>query len=149
LHEHFHGPKRKSKVLFTAHRKESIQQHSLVTENKILSLPNISLVLFQKYDIAIGDITISSNRTSYVDFTLPYTESGVAMVVPLRNSINKKPSILLQPLKRDLWFSSSLLVIYTGVVVWLLEFLGSKTNARRPTAGKLGITAFFSLFGDS
>ncbi|PVH64453.1 hypothetical protein PAHAL_2G271500 [Panicum hallii] len=73
-------------------------------------------VYLKKYDIAIGDITISSNRTSYVDFTLPYTESGVAMVVPLRNSSNKKPSILLQPLKRDLWFSSSLLVIYTGVV---------------------------------
>uniref|UniRef100_A0A8R7UK58 Ionotropic glutamate receptor L-glutamate and glycine-binding domain-containing protein n=1 Tax=Triticum urartu TaxID=4572 RepID=A0A8R7UK58_TRIUA len=40
----------------------------------------------QKYDVAIGDITISHNRTSYVDFTLPYTESGVAMVVPAKSS---------------------------------------------------------------
>uniref|UniRef100_A0A0A9H9X1 Uncharacterized protein n=1 Tax=Arundo donax TaxID=35708 RepID=A0A0A9H9X1_ARUDO len=31
----------------------------------------------QIFDAAIGDITIRHNRTSYVDFTLPYTESMV------------------------------------------------------------------------
>jgi ionotropic glutamate receptor len=111
--------------------------------------PNLSLMIFQKYDIAIGDITISSNRSSYVDFTPPYTESAVAMVVPLKNSSNKDTWILLQPLSRDLWIKSSLLVIYIGVVVWLLEFLGNKTKASGSTTGKLGITTFFSLFGDS
>ncbi|TKW33250.1 hypothetical protein SEVIR_2G221200v4 [Setaria viridis] len=105
-------------------------------------------VYLKKYDIAIGDITISSNRTSYVDFTVPYTESGVAMVVPYKNSSNKNTLVLLKPLSSELWIKSSLLVIYTGVVVWLLEFLGNKTKASRTIAGKLGITAFFSLFGD-
>jgi ionotropic glutamate receptor len=35
----------------------------------------------QKYDAVIGDTTIVANRSTYVDFTLPFSESGVLMVV--------------------------------------------------------------------
>nr|POE85277.1 glutamate receptor 2.1 [Quercus suber] len=38
-------------------------------------------IKIQKYDAVVGDTTIVSNRSLYVDFTLPYTESGVSMVV--------------------------------------------------------------------
>nr|AGT16341.1 glutamate receptor [Saccharum hybrid cultivar R570] len=44
-------------------------------------------VYLQRYDIAIGDITIRYNRTMYVDFTIPYTESGVAMIVPVKEKL--------------------------------------------------------------
>ncbi|KAL6655544.1 hypothetical protein ACP70R_006370 [Stipagrostis hirtigluma subsp. patula] len=106
-------------------------------------------VYLKKYDIAIGDITIGLNRTSYVDFTLPYTESGVAMIVPAKSSINKNTWIILEPLSRDLWFNSIIIFLYTGVVVWLLEFLGNKTNVRGLIPSKLGIMIFFSLFGNN
>ncbi|XP_023644304.1 glutamate receptor 1.3 isoform X2 [Capsella rubella] len=33
-----------------------------------------------KYDAAVGDITITSNRSMYVDFTLPFTEMGLGIV---------------------------------------------------------------------
>ncbi|CAD5334320.1 unnamed protein product [Arabidopsis thaliana] len=33
-----------------------------------------------KYDAAVGDITITSNRSTYVDFTLPFTEMGLGIV---------------------------------------------------------------------
>ncbi|KAJ3704819.1 hypothetical protein LUZ61_008524 [Rhynchospora tenuis] len=39
-------------------------------------------VYLGKYDLVIGDITIRYNRTRYADFTIPYTESGIAMIVP-------------------------------------------------------------------
>ncbi|KAH0730268.1 hypothetical protein KY289_001456 [Solanum tuberosum] len=32
-----------------------------------------------------GDTTIVSNRSQFVDFTLPYTESGVTMMVPIKD----------------------------------------------------------------
>ncbi|CAN7003906.1 unnamed protein product, partial [Brassica oleracea var. botrytis] len=35
-----------------------------------------------KYDAAVGDITITFNRSSYVDFTLPFTELGLGIVAP-------------------------------------------------------------------
>ena len=38
----------------------------------------------------VGDTTILANRSLYVDFTLPYTESGVSMVVPTIDKRKKK-----------------------------------------------------------
>ena len=45
----------------------------------------------------------------HVDFTLPYTESGIAMVVPVKESINKNAWIFLKPLTPDMWFGTIML----------------------------------------
>ncbi|KAM3275469.1 hypothetical protein ACQJBY_044065 [Aegilops geniculata] len=74
-------------------------------------------VYLEKYDIVIGDITIRYNRTFYADFTLPYTESGIAMVVPVRDSINKNTWIFLKPLEPGMWFGSIVFFIYTEELV--------------------------------
>jgi hypothetical protein len=34
----------------------------------------------QNYDAVVGDITIVYNRSLYIDYTLPFTESGVSMI---------------------------------------------------------------------
>ncbi|KAL6332020.1 hypothetical protein AAG906_020377 [Vitis piasezkii] len=52
-------------------------------------------VYLQVFDAVVGDVTITSNRSLYVDFTLPYTELGVGMV----------------------WC----FFILTGCIVWLIE----------------------------
>jgi ionotropic glutamate receptor len=36
-------------------------------------------------DAAVGDITIIADRASHVEFTMPYTESGVSMLVLAEN----------------------------------------------------------------
>ncbi|XP_037441455.1 glutamate receptor 2.8-like [Triticum dicoccoides] len=74
-------------------------------------------VYLEKYDIVTGDITIRYNRTFYADFTLPYTESGIAMVVPVRDSINKNTWIFLKPLEPGMWFGSIVFFIYTEELV--------------------------------
>ena len=43
----------------------------------------------QKCDALVGDITILASRSLYVDFTLPYTESGVSMIVPIIDNRSK------------------------------------------------------------
>ncbi|KAF5468331.1 hypothetical protein F2P56_012489 [Juglans regia] len=73
------------------------------------------------FDAAVGDTTIIENRSRYVDFTLPYTESGVSMVVPLRDSRRKNAWVFLKPLSWDLWFTSACFFVFIGFVVWLLE----------------------------
>ncbi|CAH8278856.1 unnamed protein product [Arabidopsis lyrata] len=40
-----------------------------------------------KYDAAVGDITITWNRSTYVDFTLPFTEMGLGIVALKERSI--------------------------------------------------------------
>ncbi|KAG8056829.1 hypothetical protein GUJ93_ZPchr0002g23150 [Zizania palustris] len=104
-------------------------------------------VYLKKYDIAIGDIAIRYNRSLYVNFTLPYTESGVAMAVPVKESTNKDAWIFLKPLTPDMWFATIMLFIYTGFVIWLLELLGNNKNA--PISRQLVTSIYFSMFEES
>ncbi|KAF7096552.1 hypothetical protein CFC21_098481 [Triticum aestivum] len=100
------------------------------------------------YDAAIGDITIRHNRTSYADFTLPYTESGIAMIVPVKDNTNKNTWIFLKPLTGDLWFASIAFLIYTGIVIWLLERRIRNAELTGSFFRQLGIAIYFSFFAD-
>jgi glutamate receptor, ionotropic, plant len=71
--------------------------------------------------MVVGDITILANRTNYVDFTLPYTESGVSMVVPIKQDTSKTMWIFLQPLTTQLWLTSLAFFFFTGIAVWVIE----------------------------
>ncbi|KAJ0253028.1 hypothetical protein HA466_0121280 [Hirschfeldia incana] len=71
----------------------------------------------EKYDAAVGDITITANRSKYVDFTMPFTEMGVGIVAPKESSM----WVFLQPLTRDLWITSAAFFVLTGFIVWLIE----------------------------
>ncbi|XP_020397396.1 LOW QUALITY PROTEIN: glutamate receptor 2.8 [Zea mays] len=100
------------------------------------------------YDVAIGDITIRYNRTSYVDFTLPYTESGVAMIVQVKDDTNKNTWVFLKPLTTDLWLGSIAFFIYTGIVIWLLERRINNAELTGSFFRQLGIAIYFSFFAD-
>ncbi|CBI23993.3 unnamed protein product, partial [Vitis vinifera] len=53
-------------------------------------------VYLQKYDAVVGDTTTVANRSLYVDFTLPYTESGVSMIVRIIDKRSKNAWGLVQ-----------------------------------------------------
>ncbi|KAL3746131.1 hypothetical protein ACJRO7_015135 [Eucalyptus globulus] len=78
-------------------------------------------IKLQKVDAVVGDTTITANRSSYVDFTLPYLESGVAMVVAIKDDERRNMWIFLKPLSWNLWLTICVAFISTGFVVWLLE----------------------------
>ncbi|KAF8657766.1 hypothetical protein HU200_059926 [Digitaria exilis] len=101
------------------------------------------------YDAAIGDITIRYNRTSYADFMLPYTESGIAMIVPVEDCKNKNTWVFTKPLTTDLWFGSIAFFIYTGIVIWLLERRINNAELTGSFLRQLGIAIYFSFFADS
>ncbi|KAL1211975.1 Glutamate receptor 1.4 [Cardamine amara subsp. amara] len=70
-----------------------------------------------KYDAAVGDITITDNRSSYVDFTLPFTDMGLAVVAAKEKSM----WIFFKPLTLSLWLTIATFFILTGAIVWLIE----------------------------
>lgn len=76
-------------------------------------------VYLQKFDAVAGDTTITSNRSLYVDFTIPYTDMGVGMLVP--NVVKENMWIFLEPLSANLWLTSAGFFILTGFVVWVIE----------------------------
>lgn len=75
----------------------------------------------QKYDAVVADTTIVANRTTFVDFTLPYSESGVWMVVKVKGEKTKNIWIFLKPLSWDLWLALGVAFFSTGFIVWILE----------------------------
>ncbi|KAK8993679.1 hypothetical protein V6N11_007904 [Hibiscus sabdariffa] len=72
------------------------------------------------YDTAVGDIMIVTNRTKIVDFTQPYMESGLVVVVPMKEA-KSNPWAFLKPFTREMWFVTAAFFLLVGAVVWILE----------------------------
>lgn len=99
---------------------------------------------FQEYDAAVGDIAILENRSNYVDFTLPYTESGMSIIVPVKDDSRKNAWIFTKPLKTELWITMGASFLYTGIVIWILEHRVN-TEFRGPPRKQVGMIFWFSF----
>jgi len=75
----------------------------------------------QKADVVVGDVTITASRMAAVDFSMPFTDSGWAMVVSVRRETSTSMWIFLQPLTTSLWLASLAFFCFTGFVVWAIE----------------------------
>ncbi|BAS96545.1 Os06g0188700 [Oryza sativa Japonica Group] len=74
-----------------------------------------------KFSAAVGDVTITADRENLVEFTMPYTSSGVSLLVPEENDSKPIQWIFVKPLTRDLWLATIGFFFYTGFVVWMIE----------------------------
>ncbi|XP_027340159.1 glutamate receptor 3.4 isoform X2 [Abrus precatorius] len=77
-------------------------------------------VALNNYDAAVGDITIVPNRTRVLDFTQPFMESGLVVVVPVKE-IKSSPWSFLKPFTTQMWCVTGAFFIFVGTVVWILE----------------------------
>ncbi|XP_077236766.1 glutamate receptor 2.8-like [Tasmannia lanceolata] len=102
-------------------------------------------VYLQKYDAVAGDAIIRANRSQYVDFTLPYSESGIAMVVPSIGDDKKNAWIFLKPLTRDLWLATGFAFTFIGFVVWVLEHRINDDFRGASYSQQVGLVFWFSF----
>ncbi|KAG8372427.1 hypothetical protein BUALT_Bualt12G0065000 [Buddleja alternifolia] len=89
------------------------------TNNSNWSYDDMLRKIPDQFDVVVGDITIWAPRATHVDFSLPYSESGVILVVK-----NKKPFdmwIFVKPLRWDLWLAIIMSCILMGIVLRILE----------------------------
>ncbi|XP_052623586.1 LOW QUALITY PROTEIN: glutamate receptor 1.4 [Lactuca sativa] len=94
-----------------------------------------------EFDAAVGDITITANRSRYVDFTLPFTDLGIGLL-----SRNTDPSmwIFMKPLSSDLWLVSACFFILLGFVIWILEHRSNEEFQGSPSE-QIGTTLWFAF----
>ncbi|KAL5699288.1 hypothetical protein ACHQM5_030216 [Ranunculus cassubicifolius] len=78
-------------------------------------------VVLQKYDAVVGDVTITANRSLSVDFSIPYTTGGVAMLVPLKYDTRTNLLIIFAPFSWNVWLIYVLVCIITVLVIWFFE----------------------------
>nr|XP_043636648.1 glutamate receptor 1.2-like [Erigeron canadensis] len=93
------------------------------------------------FDAAIGDITITANRSNYVDFTVPYTEPGLAIVY---KNADASMWIFMEPLGSDLWFASAGFFVLLGFVIWVLEHRTNEEFQGSPLQ-QIGTTFWFAF----
>ncbi|KAJ8549505.1 hypothetical protein K7X08_033212 [Anisodus acutangulus] len=81
----------------------------------------VQQVINGTYDAIVGDITILAERTKYVEFTQPFAESGLTMVVPVKFDGSKKAWMFLKPFTGNMWIATGGVLVYTMLVVWFME----------------------------
>ncbi|XP_023640875.1 glutamate receptor 3.5 isoform X2 [Capsella rubella] len=80
----------------------------------------ISEVAGNSFDVAVGDVTIITNRTKFVDFTQPFMESGLVVVAPVKGA-KSSPWSFLKPFTIEMWAVTGALFLFVGAVIWILE----------------------------
>lgn len=91
-----------------------------------------------------GDVTITANRSELVDFTFPFTESGVAVVVPTKANESKNAWIFVKPLTTGLWLTAGAFFFFTAFVVWALEHRVNE-EFQGPPLQQVGTIFWFSF----
>lgn len=78
------------------------------------------LLPLQVFDAAVGDITITTDRTRMVDFTQPFIESGLVVVAPVKK-VESNEWAFLRPFTPMMWIVTAIFFLVVGAVVWILE----------------------------
>nr|POE59601.1 glutamate receptor 2.1 [Quercus suber] len=73
------------------------------------------------FDAVVGDVTIVAGRYQYAEFTHPYTESGIVMVVPVISKTSNRAWLFMKPFTMAMWILTGVINFYNGFVIWLLE----------------------------
>ncbi|OMO76352.1 Ionotropic glutamate receptor [Corchorus capsularis] len=94
------------------------------------------------YDAAVGDITILASRTNDVEFTQPYAESGLSMIVPAKS--RSSAWMFLKPFTKEMWLVTAAILIYTMLIVWFLEHQ-SNPEFEGPWNNQIGTALWFTF----
>ncbi|XP_050371260.1 glutamate receptor 2.7-like [Argentina anserina] len=109
-----------------------IQLFNMVVGNLSYSLPHefhefrgnysylIELVHKKIYDAIVGDVTVFDDRVDKVEFTQPYMESGLAMIVP-DISYEEETWMFMKPFTWQMWVVTGAILLYTTFIIWFLE----------------------------
>ncbi|XP_073125441.1 glutamate receptor 3.4-like isoform X2 [Henckelia pumila] len=95
-----------------------------------------------KYDAAVGDVTITTNRTRIVDFTQHYMESGLVVVAQVMHN-KSSPWSFLMPFSWEMWAVTGIFFLFVGTVVWILEHR-TNTEFRGPPREQI-VTIFWFI----
>ncbi|KAI3680766.1 hypothetical protein L6452_35542 [Arctium lappa] len=103
----------------------------------------VDQVYYKNYDGVVGDVTILANRSNYVEFTQPFTESGLSMVVPVKTEPQRAWKFM-RPFTVEMWLATFGILFYTMFVVWFMEHQVNQ-EFRGPWKDQLGTALWFTF----
>uniref|UniRef100_A0A5B6YGT6 Ionotropic glutamate receptor C-terminal domain-containing protein n=1 Tax=Davidia involucrata TaxID=16924 RepID=A0A5B6YGT6_DAVIN len=81
----------------------------------------VQQVYIKKFDAVVGDTAIVANRSEYVEFSQPYADPGVQMVVFVKPRKSERAWLFGKPFTTNMWVITILVNIYNGFVIWCIE----------------------------
>ena len=86
----------------------------------------------QEYDAVVGDVAITIARSKLVDFTQPYTTSGLMVIVAMTGDPQGYAWAFLSLFTAAMWLVTCIFFLLTGLVIWILEHKKNKDFRGRP-----------------
>uniref|UniRef100_A0A8C8MN89 Glutamate receptor n=1 Tax=Oncorhynchus tshawytscha TaxID=74940 RepID=A0A8C8MN89_ONCTS len=88
-----------------------------------LSLSFILSVETKKAHMAVGSLTINKERSEVIDFSVPFIETGISVMVSRSNG-TVSPSAFLEPFSADVWVMMFvMLLLVSAIAVFVFEYL--------------------------
>ncbi|KAJ8005118.1 hypothetical protein DPEC_G00143330 [Dallia pectoralis] len=96
----------------------------------------IGEVVAQRADMAIGSLTINEERSEVVDFSVPFVETGISVMVSRSNG-TVSPSAFLEPYSPAVWVMMFVMCLtVVAVTVFIFEFFSPVGYNRSLSSGK-------------
>ncbi|CAA6658251.1 unnamed protein product [Spirodela intermedia] len=80
----------------------------------------VNMVVENVINAAMGDISITTNRTRLVDFTQPYISTGLVVICKVENT-KVSSWTFLRPFTTKMWCVLGAFFVIIGFVIWILE----------------------------
>uniref|UniRef100_A0A8C5LJA8 Glutamate receptor n=1 Tax=Jaculus jaculus TaxID=51337 RepID=A0A8C5LJA8_JACJA len=96
----------------------------------------IGEVYYKRADMAIGSLTINEERSEIVDFSVPFVETGISVMVARSNG-TVSPSAFLEPYSPAVWVMMFVMCLtVVAVTVFVFEYLSPVSYNQNLTKGK-------------
>ncbi|XP_060028368.1 glutamate receptor ionotropic, NMDA 2A isoform X2 [Erinaceus europaeus] len=96
----------------------------------------IGEVVYQRAVMAVGSLTINEERSEVVDFSVPFVETGISVMVSRSNG-TVSPSAFLEPFSASVWVMMFvMLLIVSAIAVFVFEYFSPVGYNRNLARGK-------------
>ncbi|KAM3863914.1 glutamate receptor ionotropic, NMDA 2A [Diretmus argenteus] len=80
-------------------------------------------VVYKKAVMAVGSLTINEERSEVIDFSVPFVETGISVMVARSNG-TVSPSAFLEPFSASVWVMMFvMLLLVTAMAVFMFEYI--------------------------
>ncbi|XP_049716832.1 glutamate receptor ionotropic, NMDA 2C isoform X2 [Elephas maximus indicus] len=96
----------------------------------------IGEVYYKRADMAIGSLTINEERSEIVDFSVPFVETGISVMVARSNG-TVSPSAFLEPYSPSVWVMMFVMCLtVVAITVFMFEYFSPVSYNQNLASGK-------------
>ncbi|KAL6524742.1 hypothetical protein OROMI_030335 [Orobanche minor] len=81
----------------------------------------VQMIYRKEFDAAVGDMQTKTEWSRLVEFTQPYIDTSLVMVMPRKPVNSLEPWVLMRPFTKVMWFLLASMSFFTGFVIWVIE----------------------------